>query len=283
MENRYLVDTRKPAAGCYGFVVWSLLRSNLGSGMRHSSVPAIATRAVGMASALRHEPLPARLVTWVSNFENPCADHTRTIGMHPFNAQVEVFVPHRGAHFDQGAAHAALSACFADAFYYEVTCPLADLLQPAFLDAHANQSGGTLYGVSIGTPIDHSNVVAFLPNGRLLLVVDKDTIEQLGLQGSMTPFVHDPRRFRIELRTNEASFRPGRKLFDRVQWCLGADRVAPVTLRMACVRSTCALDCITAFVILIAGNAIFLPRVLGVCICLEFGRAHVFDLFFFMH
>ncbi len=74
-------------------------------------------------------------------------------------------------------------------------------------------------------------------------MLDKDTIEQLGLAGAASPFVHDPRRFRVDIRIDAASFQPGRKLYDRVQWCLGADRVAPVTMRMACVRGASRAVC----------------------------------------
>ena len=79
--------------------------------------------------------------------------------------------------------------------------------------------------------------------GRLYLVLDKDSIEQLGLAGSSSPFIHDPRRFRVEIDISAPSFRPGKKLYDRVQWCLSAERVAPIKFRMACVRGTHVFSC----------------------------------------
>jgi hypothetical protein len=79
------------------------------------------------------------------------------------------------------------------------------------------------------------------------MVLDKDSIEQLGLAGSSSPFVHDPRRFRVEIDISACSFRPGKKLYDRVQWCLSAERVAPIKFRMACVRGTDVFVCTLSF------------------------------------
>jgi hypothetical protein len=118
-----------------------------------------------MSAALEHEPLPARLVAWVSNFANADAQHTRTVDMHPFNAQVECFLPHAAAAaVDVGAVRARLGACVRDACYFEACCSLAELLQPEFLDAHC-RNGSRLYAHSVHTPLDSSNVVAILPSG----------------------------------------------------------------------------------------------------------------------
>jgi hypothetical protein len=182
---------------------------------------------------MEFDALPSRLVSCASRFDDAgLYDHTRTVAAHPFNQSVEVFLPCAHAH----SAVAALASCFERCAWYEVTVPLADLLTPAFLDRYA-RGGSTLHAMSVNTPIDHCNSIAFLPSGWLLLVVDKDTVEQLGLTASAAPFVHNPRWFRIAVDTSAAAFAPGHATYDRLMWCV-TDRVPPVTLRLVSVRGT---------------------------------------------
>jgi hypothetical protein len=68
------------------------------------------------------------------------------------------------------------------------------------------------------------------------LVLDKDTYEQFGMTGSASNFTPraskgtKPRtRFNVRVDMRAESFRSGRKLFDRLRWCL-QERVPPAEL-----------------------------------------------------
>jgi hypothetical protein len=80
-----------------------------------------------------------------------------------FIHQVEVFFPF-AATVDTDKLTKSLTSCFDNAFFYEFTCPLADLLQSTFLEPLFTNRA-RVCGLSANTPLDHSNVVAFLPSG----------------------------------------------------------------------------------------------------------------------
>ncbi|KAL6073530.1 Ribonuclease P protein subunit p40 [Balamuthia mandrillaris] len=119
-----------------------------------------------------------------------------------------------------------------DIFYFLPNCSLSRLLEPSFLNAHVRQ--GELRAISIGSRIDAQNVCAILPNGKMLLSLDKDTYEQLGLTGRKAAFPpRHSQEWDVSLDLRAASFRPGKNLYDRVKWCLGEDRLAGIDLLLA--------------------------------------------------
>lgn len=83
---------------------------------------------------------------------------------------------------------------------------------------------GSFYALSHTQHVDTDDCIAVLPQGLLVLSVTKDTYEQLGLVGKASEF-HRGSRFIIEINLLAESFQPGRKLYDRVHWCL-TDRLA---------------------------------------------------------
>lgn len=122
-------------------------------------------------------------------------------------------------------------------------------------DEAKNEEG--FYALSIGDRIDQHNACCILPTGKMILSVDKDTYEQLGLTGKKSAFssrlkanrfskclsaftctlrqphtLHRSYQKDITIDLTAPSFKPGKKNYDRVRWCL-TDRVSPVQM-LAC-------------------------------------------------
>jgi hypothetical protein len=64
------------------------------------------------------------------------------------------------------------------------------LLVTFFLSDAAAQllAAGTLVGVSAAAPVDQGSTCVLLPGGKLVLSLDKETYETLGLQGKPSAF-----------------------------------------------------------------------------------------------
>lgn len=78
---------------------------------------------------------------------------------------------------------------------------------------------GQFIALSWETHIDAGNCAAVLPAGVLILSLDKDMYEQLGLTGKPSVF-QKKHRFNIEINLASSNFVPGKKIYDRVRWCL---------------------------------------------------------------
>ena len=133
---------------------------------------------------------------------------------HPFVQQVDVVWPNARATPVRRAA-----ASRAREEYYSLVGPLTALLDADFLRTFVRS--GRMSAFSRSTALDHSNSVA-LCAGRLTLVVDRPTYEQLGLEGRACSFRRAARRDRywIEVDARRASFAPGDRAYERVRWCL---------------------------------------------------------------
>lgn len=142
---------------------------------------------------------------------------------HPFVQQVDAVWPNARAPPVRRAA-----ASRAREEYYSLVGPLAALLDADFLRAFVRS--GRMSAFSRATELDHSNSIA-LCAGRLTLVVDRPTYEQLGLEGRACSFRRAARRDRywIEVDARRASFAPGDRAYERVRWCLSRP-AAPVDL-----------------------------------------------------
>ena len=122
----------------------------------------------------------------------------RSIFDHPINKKMELFIPTVHRSNSSAATTSAstqptemvqqfvksLPSSSPSPFYYDVTLPLTSLLSEAFLVDYLLPH--TVYGLSIGTPIDHANVL-LLTHGQLRLYVDTDTYESLGID---SPHAH---------------------------------------------------------------------------------------------
>lgn len=102
-------------------------------------------------------------------------------------------------------------------YYLVKDLPLHEFITQEFRDAFIKK--GLFYALSYNTRIDQDNAAALLPTGKLIISVDKDTYEELGLQGK--PSLYSGKktmRFIVNLDlTNEALSQDGKKL-QRVRW-----------------------------------------------------------------
>ncbi|CEO98316.1 unnamed protein product (mitochondrion) [Plasmodiophora brassicae] len=116
-----------------------------------------------------------------------------------------------------------------DTFYYHAQLPLSVLIAAQFLDEYVRR--GTLVAISHPAAIDHGNVVAVAPGGRLLLSVDEATFTTVGLPGRRSR--SHPDRYDISIDIGAESFRPGKPLYTRVQWCLKHRYPDPIGLLLS--------------------------------------------------
>ncbi|XP_077983099.1 uncharacterized protein LOC144437939 [Glandiceps talaboti] len=107
-----------------------------------------------------------------------------------------------------------------EVFYHVKNLPISEFITIEFINRFIKK--GKFYALSRGPHIDTGNVVAVLPTGILLLSVDKDTYEELGLVGTPSQFnIHKKqRKFVIEIDLTATAFHPGKKNYERVSWCL---------------------------------------------------------------
>ena len=160
----------------------------------------------------------------------PC-HHAGYIRARPVVHQLETVRPQKRARdTDSGRRGGKFVAAY---------CSLSHLLDPSFLDRHV-RSDGCLTAVMHEAACDRGNV-AFIADGRLHLFVDVDTYKTLGLQGTnvytgtVPPSAAkaavegsaDRRWICIDLRPT--GFRPGDAEYDRVVWCVGAERIPACT------------------------------------------------------
>lgn len=73
--------------------------------------------------------------------------------------------------------------------------------------------------------------------GVLRLTLDRDTHEQLGLTGSESHFKPRASRYNVSVDLRAPSFAPGKKLHERVLWCL-SKRVSPAELFVYWINGT---------------------------------------------
>ncbi|KAM6963007.1 ribonuclease P protein subunit p40 [Aplochiton taeniatus] len=99
-------------------------------------------------------------------------------------------------------------------YYLIRSLPVYELLDKTFLDFVLN---GATYALSYKTQIDQDNTFALIPDGHLILSVDKDTYEQLGLEGKPSHFIHRrPMRYVVTIDLTDKTMAPGEKSYQRV-------------------------------------------------------------------
>eukprot|EP01102_Stenamoeba_stenopodia_P019256 TRINITY_DN7222_c0_g3_i1.p1 TRINITY_DN7222_c0_g3~~TRINITY_DN7222_c0_g3_i1.p1 ORF type:complete len:331 (+),score=82.17 TRINITY_DN7222_c0_g3_i1:1045-2037(+) len=89
--------------------------------------------------------------------------------------------------------------------------------------------------MSHNAPIDRGNSIAIIPTGKMVLSVDKDTYEQLGLVGKKSRFGKKGQRYVIVLDLLSKQMKPGEKLYERVRWCF-TNRFDKVSLLMSFIK-----------------------------------------------
>uniref|UniRef100_A0A1A8QV43 Ribonuclease P 40 subunit n=1 Tax=Nothobranchius rachovii TaxID=451742 RepID=A0A1A8QV43_9TELE len=120
-----------------------------------------------------------------------------------FNHKVSVLLP--GCSFTPSKLDLVMNTF--SSFYLIKKLPVHELLDPG-LQGAINQ--GVVYGLSFGTRIDEDTCVALMPKGRLVLSLDKDSYERLGVEGKPSRFNHRTcSRFVVSVDLTNSSMAPG--------------------------------------------------------------------------
>ncbi|CAI5746514.1 unnamed protein product [Peronospora destructor] len=131
----------------------------------------------------------------------------------------------------QGWESHSTVATMGNGFYYEVQSSLAMFLSPAFIRDYL-MDGGAVFMVTKNVAIDASQSAMLLPSGQLLLLVNANTYQQLGIVGekygkavpasSKTAHVKRGQKYIITLDLTSSTFtEKGENFFrDRVKKCL---------------------------------------------------------------
>ncbi|KAI9500140.1 hypothetical protein GGI25_002557 [Coemansia spiralis] len=163
-----------------------------------------------------HIPLPkdknskSKLFATVSSLSSKKQEHIKYIETHPFNYRLTVVAP------------AQKEADFRSAFanidvYYRVNLKLADIIDPAFIQAYIAKDGVGFIALSAGRRIDTDDVFAIDGNGKLVMSVCKDTYEVLGLVGRQAQFpLERGARFVIEVDLLGSWMDPEKNYFRRL-------------------------------------------------------------------
>ncbi|XP_063075150.1 ribonuclease P protein subunit p40 [Engraulis encrasicolus] len=151
------------------------------------------------------------LVCEKSNFRDERARYDTHVSKHFFNYKVSVVIP-------ECASLPASTRTVIDSFssYYCVRdLPAYKLLEKDILQKVVTK--GHFYALSYGTRIDEDNTIAFLPSGHLVMSVDKDTYELLGLEGKPSQYTHRKvQRYVVNVDLTDKSMSPGSKKFQRL-------------------------------------------------------------------
>ncbi|TWW73131.1 ribonuclease P protein subunit p40 [Takifugu flavidus] len=100
-------------------------------------------------------------------------------------------------------------------FYLIRNLPIYELLDRDFLQSAVFQ--GSVYGLSYRTRIDEDNCVALMPDGHLVLSLDKDSFEVLGVEGKPSRFNHRTKsRFVVSVDLCDGSMAPGGRGYQRL-------------------------------------------------------------------
>uniref|UniRef100_A0AC11CMK7 Ribonuclease P/MRP subunit p40 n=1 Tax=Ovis aries TaxID=9940 RepID=A0AC11CMK7_SHEEP len=131
-----------------------------------------------MATLRRLREVPRHLlVCEKSNFGHDKSRHRHLVETHYYNYRVSFLIPECGI----------LSKELKDLvmefgpYYFVKDLPLYELITHEFINSFVKK--GSCYVLTYNTNIDEDNTVALLPNGKLILSLDKDTYEETGLQG----------------------------------------------------------------------------------------------------
>ncbi|XP_068604682.1 ribonuclease P protein subunit p40 [Brachionichthys hirsutus] len=151
------------------------------------------------------------LVCERSSFLNEKNRLDSQVEKHHFNYKVSVLLPECNSTPPQ--LDAVLNGF--SGFYLIRDLPVYELLDKHFLETAVYQ--GSVYGVSYRTRIDEDNCVALLPNGRLVLSLDKDSFEVLGVEGKPSRFNHrSNRRFVVSVDLTDSCWAPGGRAYQRL-------------------------------------------------------------------
>uniref|UniRef100_A0A8C9LMA3 Ribonuclease P/MRP subunit p40 n=1 Tax=Piliocolobus tephrosceles TaxID=591936 RepID=A0A8C9LMA3_9PRIM len=136
-----------------------------------------------MATLRRLREAPRHLlVCEKSNFGNHKSRHRHLVQTHYYNYRVSFLIPECGI-LSEELKNLVMQT---GPYYFVKNLSLHELITPEFISTFIKK--GSCYALTYNTNIDEDNTVALLPNGKLILSLDKDTYEETGLQGHPSQF-----------------------------------------------------------------------------------------------
>ncbi|KAM4705825.1 ribonuclease P protein subunit p40 [Rhinophrynus dorsalis] len=155
------------------------------------------------------------LVCEKSNFLQEKSRHSTHVETHYYNCSVSVLLPECGPLPE----HIKNTIDNFGKYYLVKNLPVYEFITPAFINRFVKK--GSFYALSYRTRIDQDNSVALLPTGKLIISVDKDTYEELGLQGKPSLYSgKNAMRYTIPIDLTDEALAPDGKKFQRVNWAL---------------------------------------------------------------
>ncbi|XP_070259556.1 ribonuclease P protein subunit p40 [Myotis yumanensis] len=167
-----------------------------------------------MATLRRLRQVPRHLlVCEKSNFGDDKSRHRHLVETHYHNYRVSFLIP------ECGILSKELKSLVMEtgAYYFVKNLPLHELITQEFINTFVKK--GSCYALSYNTNIDEDNTVALLPNGKLILSLDKDTYEETGLQGRPSRYSgRKIMKFIISIDLMDLSFKLDSKKYERISW-----------------------------------------------------------------
>ncbi|XP_069349393.1 ribonuclease P protein subunit p40 isoform X3 [Eulemur rufifrons] len=131
-----------------------------------------------MATLRRLRETPRHLlVCEKSNFGHDKSRHRHLVETHYHNYRVSFLIPECGI-LSKELKNLVMET---GPYYFVKNLPLHELISQEFINTFVKK--GSCCALTYNTNIDEDNTVALLPNGKLILSLDKDTYEESGLQG----------------------------------------------------------------------------------------------------
>ncbi|XP_073939072.1 ribonuclease P protein subunit p40 isoform X1 [Castor canadensis] len=167
-----------------------------------------------MATLRRLRETPRHLlVCEKSNFGHDKSRHRHLVETHYHNYRVSFFIP------ECGVLPKELKSLVMETgpYYFVKNLPLHELITQEFINTFVKK--GSCYALTYNTNIDEDNTVALLPNGKLILSLDKDTYEEAGLQGRPSRYSgKKAMKFIVSIDLMDLSSNPDSKKYERVSW-----------------------------------------------------------------
>ncbi|XP_015982295.2 ribonuclease P protein subunit p40 isoform X1 [Rousettus aegyptiacus] len=167
-----------------------------------------------MATLRRLREVPRHLlVCEKSNFRHDKSRHRHLVETHYHNYRVSFLIP------ECGMVSKELKNLVMETgpYYFVKNLPLHELITHEFINTFVKK--GSCYALTYNTNIDEDNTVALLPNGKLILSLDKDTYEETGLQGHPSQYSgRKIMKFIVSIDLMDLSFNLDSKKYERISW-----------------------------------------------------------------
>ncbi|XP_045407577.1 ribonuclease P protein subunit p40 isoform X2 [Lemur catta] len=167
-----------------------------------------------MATLRRLRETPRHLlVCEKSNFGHDKSRHRHLVETHYHNYRVSFLIPECGI-LSKELKNLVMET---GPYYFVKNLPLHELISQEFINTFVKK--GSCCALTYNTNIDEDNAVALLPNGKLILSLDKDTYEECGLQGHPSQYSgRKIMKFIVSIDLMDLSFNLDSKKYERISW-----------------------------------------------------------------